>query len=51
MISTHSQKEVIRTETGEFLTTPDGKPATPKEIMRYARSIPAWVIWADRGIP
>jgi hypothetical protein len=45
------EREVYQTEAGDFLTKPHGKPATPKEIMRYVLSIPAWVDWANRGIP
>ena len=45
------QREVYLTDKGEFLTKPNGDLATAEEVMRYARSIPAWIDWADRGIP
>ena len=46
-----NERKVYETDKGEFLTKPNGEPATAKEVLQYARSIPAWVIWADRGIP
>jgi hypothetical protein len=37
MYITNYHREVIRTEEGEYLTIPDGDPATVEEICKFLR--------------